>query len=183
VRTGGAKGIGNGGLASLYVASKHADTLGPVDHGSESRGRLDSRADSCGSVPSTGVQHDGQMILRVSRHDPDHMSDLPLCRALTESNHRPSPYHPQFRGFTAECRGRWAEASGGQTAAVTCRAAGNVTRRGPGRARRAAEVKRDGRLRSWPVRGAGCRRVTTRPAVRWRSDDHAEGTAEAGTHH
>ncbi len=56
-------------------------------------------------------------------------------------------------------------ASDWQAAAVTCRAAGMVRRRDPGRARRAAALKGAGMFRSGPVREAGRRPVTVRPTV------------------
>jgi hypothetical protein len=84
---------------------------------------------------------------------------------LTESNRRPSPYHPQFRGFTARWRSRRATASDGQATAVARHGAGNVRLRDSGRARRAAGVKGADMFRSGPIREAGRRPVTGRPTV------------------
>src|SRR5216683_5118403 len=91
---------------------------------------------------------------------------------LTESNRRPSPYHLQFRGFTARWGYRRA-ASDGQAAAVACHGAGNVRLRDSGRARRVAGVKGAEMFRSRLIREAGCRPVTARPTVGLRSDDLA----------
>jgi hypothetical protein len=85
---------------------------------------------------------------------------------LTESNRRPSPYHPQLPGFTARYRGGRAAASDGQAAAVTCHSAGNVRRRDPGRALVTGGVKGAGMFRSGPVREARRRPVTATPTVR-----------------
>jgi len=90
---------------------------------------------------------------------------LPTWSPLTESNRRPSPYHPQFPGFTARWRGCRAAASDGQAAAVACHAAGKVRLRHSGRARRAAGVKGAGTFCSGPVCEAGCRPVTAGPTV------------------
>jgi hypothetical protein len=95
-----------------------------------SRNRAAGQPQQCGECHWSGTFSEG----RVSGYIFE--KTLQTGSPLTESNRRPSPYHPQLPGFTAARRGRWAKASSGQTAAVTYRAAGNVTRRGPGRARR-----------------------------------------------
>jgi hypothetical protein len=98
---------------------------------------------------------------------------------LTESNRRPSPYHPHFPGFTARQAppaGRWqaliwilprpaasappqaiAPAAEQQPVRVLCPASGSS------RPRLACQPS--------PARGAACRPATSRPAVNRRSDD------------